>query len=89
MQNVMENSGLQDLLDLQDFSLHDISVNFELSASNFSGSDQFSLYDFYQNYSGTRIFSEHNLTALEDFEVFDDRDLMNVVAYSIMSLGKE
>ena len=84
----MENSGLN-LPYLQDLYLHDITVNYDLPASNLSGSDQFSLSHFYQNYSDTRLFSEHNLTALEDFEVFDGRDLMNVVAYSIMSLGKE
>ena len=30
----------------------------------------------------------HNLTMLEDFEVFDGRDVLNVVAYALMSAGE-
>ena len=29
--------------------------------------------------------SLHNLTIVEDFEVFDGRDVLNVVAYALMS----
>ena len=31
--------------------------------------------------------SLHNITMLEDFEVYDGRDILNVVAYTVMSTG--
>ena len=84
----MDTSDLR-LLNFGDLSLDALGLNSSLTLANTSDFDHFLFYDFYQNYSDRKLFSEQNLTALEDFEVFDGRDWMNVVAYSIMSLGKE
>ena len=84
----MDTSDLR-LLNFGDLSFNAFGMNSSLNPANTSDFYHFPLYDFYQNYSDRKYFSEQNLTALEDFEVFDGRDLMNVVAYSIMSLGKE
>ena len=50
--------------------------------------DNFQLNEFYENFSTSKVNFQQNLTALQDFEVFDSRDLMNVVCYSMMSLGQ-
>ena len=34
-----------------------------------------------------KIISQNNWSTADDFEVFDERDLFNVIAYLIMSLG--
>ena len=87
----MENLELPDsdlsMLSFGDFSLDKLNSTFYHDNSNVSG--EFSFSDFYLNYSDSELFSAENLTALEDFEEFDGRDLMNVIAYATMSLGKD
>ena len=48
-------------------------------------SDVFSRGDLYLE---SEYFTPINFTELEDFEEFDGRDLMNVIAYALMSAGK-
>ena len=51
---------------------------------NFTKDDIFLISDYVDNDS----LPLHNLTMLEDFEVFDGRDVLNVVAYALMSAGE-
>ena len=78
------------LLSYGGLSPEDLQLN-----SSYPDSDQslnipnnFSLSDLYLNYSAGEHFAAPNFTALEDFEQFDARDLMNVIAYSVMSAGR-
>ena len=81
---------------MEDFDLHllnlgesfaNLGLNHSSNLAKTNLSDEFSFDDFYTNYSES-MYSAQNFTALEDFEVFDWRDLMNVIACSVMSLGK-
>ena len=44
--------------------------------------------DLVANLSDFSIADFSNFTILEDFQVFDSRDLMNVLVYAAMSLGE-
>ena len=70
------------------FSPDQLQLNSSLFNDNLNFSGQFPPSDFYNNFADSHIFSAKNLTALEDFEEFDWQDLMNVVAYTIMSAGR-
>ena len=91
---MMEDLELQSddisLLSYGVLSPEDLQLNSSFPHSNQSLkiSASFSLRDLYLNYSAGEHFAAPNFTALEDFEQFDVRDLMNVIAYSVMSAGR-
>ena len=90
----MEDLELQSddisLLSYGGLSPDDLQLNssFPDSDLSFKIPGNFSLSDLYLNYSAGEHFAALNFTALEDFEQFDARDLMNVIAYSVMSAGR-
>ena len=91
---MMEDLELQSddisLLSYGVLSPEDLQLNssFPHSDQSFTISANFSLSDLYLNYSAGEHFAAPNFTAFEDFEQFDSRDLMNVIAYSVMSAGR-
>ena len=89
---MMEDLELQSsdisLLSYGGFSPDDLQLNSSYPDSDDQSlklPDNFSLSDLYLNYLAGEHFAAPNLTALEDFEQFDARDLMNVIAYSVRS----
>ena len=76
------------IFNLGDFSLDQLKLNSSILRDLYPiVSEEFSLGDYYLNYSNNELFTAKNLTTLEDFEEFDARDMMNVIAYAIMSAG--
>ena len=73
----MENSGL---INLQGFPLTHINLDHvDINISGESCPD---------DHHGKCLPKAAKQTKLEDFEVFDERDLMNVIGYSMISIGK-
>ena len=87
MEDLEIQSDDKSLLSYGGFSPDDLKLNSSYTHSDQSLkiSENFSLSDLYLNYSAGEQFAVPNFTALEDFEQFDARDLMNVIAYSVRS----
>ena len=81
-----------DLINLEEFSFPDFNFDHVDITSQFNFSGELCFYEYNDEclHKADIIFG-HNFTMmedLEDFEFFDERDLMNVIGYSVISLGK-
>ena len=79
------------MLDIGNFSLDqldfgDISLNGQYPDLHLY--DNFTFFSLSDLYFDGENFYHRNLTDLEDFEEFDSRDMLNVIAYAIMTVGK-